>query len=62
MSKFEGFRHGLRYVVNGVALAAAVAVLPEFGAFVPAAHVHAILGGVAVANTVLSMLRGLFDK
>jgi len=55
----ERLRHNLRYVVNALALAAAVLTLPQFGAVVPADWLPEIAGIAAGVNTVLSWLRGL---
>ena len=50
-------RKVLRYVVNLLALVAAVLVLPAFGALVPVSWLPQIAGIVAVINVVLSFIR-----
>lgn len=55
----ETFRHYARYVVNALALGAAVLALPELGAVVPAAWLPGIISVTVGINTVLSWLRGV---
>lgn len=52
-------RHGLRYIVNGLSLVAALLAMPEFGAVLPADWVPVTAAIAAVANTLLSVLRKL---
>ena len=54
---FEKIRHTSRYVVNGLALAAAVLTAPELGAIVPSTWLPQIVPIAAALNTVLSLLR-----
>lgn len=46
-----------RYVVNILALAAAVFIMPEFGALVPADWLPEIASITAVINVILSLIR-----
>lgn len=54
---FEKIRSTSRYVVNGLAFAAAVMTVPELGTIVPSAALPQIVAVAAVLNTVLSLLR-----
>ena len=54
---FDQIRHISRYVVNGLAFAAAVMTVPELGSIVPSSWLPQIAALVAILNTVLSLLR-----
>ena len=54
---FERLRHNARYVVNVLALIAAILTLPELGAIVSTEWLPTIAAIVAAVNTALSWLR-----
>ena len=50
-----------RLVINFAALAAAVLMLPQFGAIVPVEWLPGIAAAAAVINQILSWIRALND-
>ena len=51
------FRKIIRYVVNILTFAAAVLVLPSFGALVPVDWMPGIISVTSVINVILSLIR-----